>query len=351
MPSKNPWSVASCAGTTDTSDASRILPNSSMNCLENLHLHRQGPSGSANGGSDGGNRRGRGRGQQGNLFRPPFRLVDPALPVALGQVDGLLAFSFRHVDPGLLVGDSEGNLGALLSLGFHLLLERFQHLQRWGDVLDLVAQHLDAPRIGRPVDLLDDGLVDVLPFRERLLQSQLSDFRTHRRLGQVDGGPVVVGDAIAGLVGIDDLQEDETIHLDLDVVLGNAALRRYVDYLLATLLTVGQTVDERDQQVESRLEDGGELAESFLHHLFPGGHDQQRVPQHKDRNHDEHRHGRTYHLHVRPPMSGWLRGMQPVVSIVARLDSPPRDSRDRGIVTLAPGGISAASEVAGQVVP
>ena len=52
---------------------------------------------------------------------------------------------------------------------------------------------------------------------------------------------------------------------------------------------------------ESRLEDGGELAESFLQHFFPCGHDQQRVPQHRDRQQDEHRRDHSEQLHAYPP--------------------------------------------------
>src|SRR5262249_40010580 len=70
-----------------------------------------------------------------------FRGLDHLLPVALGAVDRGVALPFRLQDQR-----------ALLALGAHLLLHRGEHVLRRRDVLDLVAQHLHAPRFRGLVD-------------------------------------------------------------------------------------------------------------------------------------------------------------------------------------------------------
>jgi len=139
------------------------------------------------------------------------------------------------------------------------------HVGRWRDVADLVAQHLDTPRVRRLVDLAHDGVIERIALREGLAQVELADLRTHGRLRQIDGGPPVVLDAVAGTLRIDHPEIDETVHGDLHVVAGDAGLARHVDHLLAHLMAVGDAIEEWDQDVEPRLQDLAELTETLDH--------------------------------------------------------------------------------------
>ena len=127
--------------------------------------------------------------------------------LTLGLVDGLLLFRFRRLDDLLLVavGGVDGgvalpfglqNRGAFLALGAHLLLHRGQHVLRRVDVLDLVAQHLHAPRFGGLVHFGNDHHVDVRPLFERAIELNLADLAAEVRLRQLGDGVGVVGDAV-----------------------------------------------------------------------------------------------------------------------------------------------------------
>ena len=83
-------------------------------------------------------------------------LVDLLLPVRLRRLDHLLLLALGGVDRGVALPFGRENHRALLALGAHLLLHRREDVGRRLDVLDLVAQHLDAPRLGRLVELADD---------------------------------------------------------------------------------------------------------------------------------------------------------------------------------------------------
>ena len=163
------------------------------------------------------------------------------------------------------------------------------HVGRWRDVADLVAQHLDTPRVRRLVDLAHDGVIERIALREGLAQVELADLRTHGRLRQIDGGPPVVLDAVAGALRIDHPEIDETVHGDLHVVAGDAGLARHVDHLLAHLMAVGDAIEEWDQDVEPRLQDLAELTETLDHKGVPHGDDARGLPQKHERNEKQDR--------------------------------------------------------------
>ena len=117
--------------------------------------------------------------------RLPFRLVDLLLLARFRRLDDLLLLAFRVVDGGVARAFRRQDDGALLALGAHLLFHRRQHVVRRRDVLDLVAQHLDAPRLRRLVELGDDLRVDVGALLERAVEIDLADLAAQRRLRQL----------------------------------------------------------------------------------------------------------------------------------------------------------------------
>ena len=114
--------------------------------------------------------RGRDREDRGRL---PFGLVDLLLLARFRRLDDLLLVPFGGVDRGVARAFRGQDHGALLALGAHLLLHRREDVVRRRDVLDLVAQHLDAPRLRRLVELGHDRDVDVGALLERRSRSIL----------------------------------------------------------------------------------------------------------------------------------------------------------------------------------
>ena len=75
-----------------------------------------------------------------------FGFVDLLLALRFRVLDHLLLVAVGVVDRGVALALGLQDHGALLTLGAHLLFHRRQDVLRRGDVLDLVAQHLHAPR-------------------------------------------------------------------------------------------------------------------------------------------------------------------------------------------------------------
>ncbi len=125
-------------------------------------------------------------------------LVDLLLPLRLRRLDHLLLLALGGVDRGVALALPSEDHGALLALGAHLLLHRGEHVLRRRDVLDLVAQHLDAPRLGRLVELGDDRGVDVRALLEGAVEVDLADLAAQRRLRELGDGEHVVRDAVGG---------------------------------------------------------------------------------------------------------------------------------------------------------
>ena len=76
-----------------------------------------------------------------------------------------------------------GDDGALFALGRDLLLHGLQDDGGRRQVLDLVAEHLDAPVEGRLVNRGDDGLVDEIALLEGLVE-----LRPCRRRSEASSG-------------------------------------------------------------------------------------------------------------------------------------------------------------------
>ncbi len=146
--------------------------------------------------------------------------------------------------------------GALLALGAHLLFHRRQDVLRRLDVLDLVAQHLDAPGFRRLVHCVDHLGVDGAAFLERAVQIDLAHLASQRGLRQLRDGEHVVRDAVGGALGVEHLEVQDAVHAHLDVVARDADLRGDVERLLLERVPVADDVDERHQDVEAGVERG-----------------------------------------------------------------------------------------------
>ena len=147
-----------------------------------------------------------------------------------------------------------GNQGALFALGRDLGLHGQQNFLGRRQVLDLVAQYLHTPVERRLIDGLDDLGIDDVALLEGLVQLQLADHAAQRGLGQLRDGHDVVGRAVAGAHRVRHLKVQDAVHLQLGVVTRDADLAGHIqrDFLQAVL--VGDTVDEGDQEVQSRCE-------------------------------------------------------------------------------------------------
>ena len=113
---------------------------------------------------------GSGFGDGDDRRRLALRLVDLGLALALRARDVGLALAGGDVDLLLLPAFGSGDQRALLALGRDLRLHRVQDRRRRRQVLDLVAQHLDAPVLRRLVERRHHRQVDVVALLEGLVE-------------------------------------------------------------------------------------------------------------------------------------------------------------------------------------
>src|SRR6185503_11540502 len=252
-------------------------------------LHRFHPAIGADGGrhlADALRRRRRDRANGRGLS---VRLVDVALPLRFRGFDHLLLLALRGVDGRIALTFRRENHRALLALGAHLLLHRREDVGRRLDVLDLVAQHLDAPRLRCLVELADDRDVDGRALLERAIQIDLADIAAKRRLRELRDGEDVVRDSIRGALRVQDLEIQDAVDTHLHVVARNTDLLRNVDGPLLQRMLVADDVDERHQDVEARVERGVVAPEPLHHERTLLRHDD-RGPEHDEQDDDREQH-------------------------------------------------------------
>jgi hypothetical protein len=184
--------------------------------------------------------------------RRALGLVDLLLLLGLRSLDDLLLLALGRVDRGVALPFRGQDDGALLALGPHLLLHRGEHVLRRRDVLDFVAEHLDAPRLRGLVELVHDLQVDVGPFLERPVEIDLPDLAAEVRLGELRDREQVVGHPVRRALGVHHLEVEDSVDADLDVVARDADLLRDVDRALLEGMLVADDVEEGEQDVESR---------------------------------------------------------------------------------------------------
>ncbi len=183
-----------------------------------------------------------------------LRLVDLGLLLAFGLGDRRGPCAVGEVDLLLLLALGGRDHRALLALGGDLRLHRVQDLLRRREVLDLVAQDLHAPVPRRLVERRDDEAVDVVAFLEGPVELHAADHAPQRGLRELSDRHLEIARTVRCEPGIGDLEIQDAVHLQLRVVLGDADLARDVERDLAQIVAVGDAIDERDDEVEPRLE-------------------------------------------------------------------------------------------------
>src|SRR3954447_26378673 len=310
---------------------------------------------------------------RGDGLRLTLRLQDPRFPLGLRPQDPGLLVTFGGEDRGLLLalGGQHGRLphtfrgedrGALVTVGAHLLLHRVLDRRRRVDRAQLDPVDPDPPLAGRLVQHVPELLVDLLTRGQRLLQVHATDDVAQRGHGELLDGLDVVRDLVR--------RPDRVVHLEVDdgvdryhqVVLGDHALRRERDDLLAHVDGVADLVDERGQQVQAGLQPGLELPEPLddpdgllLHH--PDGLDECDDHQQGDQcQHYEERGHLTLHSKQNPQDGqSFLSTVHPAFRFPARrlpdrAGTPATAAavltstvlRNRGHSTAGPGVSSAA---------
>src|SRR3954470_20449528 len=152
---------------------------------------------------------------------------------------------------GLVLALGRDDLGAPLALGLRLARHRPLHLGREVDRLHLDGADLDAPGLGMEVEDLLQLLVDLLPLGEEIVELQLPEGGSERRLGELGGRVEEILHLDDGALRVDDPEVDHRAHLQADVVAGDDVLRRHVPGHGAEV-DLHHAVDAGDDPVEAR---------------------------------------------------------------------------------------------------
>ncbi len=196
------------------------------------------------------------RGRSGhaeNSLGLPLRLVDLLLLGGLRLLDDLLLATLGLVNLSVPLTLGREDHRPLLPLCAHLLLHGREHVLRWIDVLDLVAKHLNAPRVGSLVELHDHRGVDRAALLKRAIEVDFSDLAPQGRLGELADGKDVVADSVGGALGVEYFQVENPVHAYLNVVPGDTDLLLDVDRALLEVVLICDPLNERDEDMEPGL--------------------------------------------------------------------------------------------------
>lgn len=196
--------------------------------------------------------------------------------MSFGQDDLLLLMTFgfqnlclplgvREVDIGLSGAFGAEDFSTFASFCLRLQGHTGQDLIRWLNVPDLVPAQLDAPEFRFFRDRGHDLLIDFISLLECLIESQLTYFTSHGRLREVDDGFLVVLNVVASLLGVNDLDVDDTIDLNQHIILRHTCLWRDLNDLLTKVVHIFDFVDEGDLEVETGFELPVELLKPVQH--------------------------------------------------------------------------------------
>ena len=182
----------------------------------------------------------------------PFSLQDLRLTDSPGDIDVGLPRALRCQ-----------NLSTLASLCLRLQRHAIEDLRRRLNVANLIPQQFDAPLRDLLLETLHDQLVDIITLLKGLVEGELADLTSHARLSKVHEGQLVIFDIVACLNGVFDLYEQDTIHLNSDVVLSDAHLTWNFDHLLTQVVHILYTIDIGYLEAEARFELTIELLEAM----------------------------------------------------------------------------------------
>ena len=168
---------------------------------------------------------------------------------------------FGDVDFALALALTEQNLAALVSLGLGLQLHAtLDHSGRL-NVLNLVAEHLDAPVLGGQVQRPHDVCVERLTLLEGAVQVKAADLRAHAGLSKRGNSNHGVSDVVGGLFCVDNLVVEKAVDLDFDVVLRDGSLVLNVVQGFLKTVAVGHGAQEGQLEVKAWLGDVAEPAQ------------------------------------------------------------------------------------------
>jgi hypothetical protein len=166
-----------------------------------------------------------------------------------------------------------GDHRPLLAFGLHLAGHGVGDVGRRLQILDLDARHLDAPRAGGLVDDGQEAGVDLVALREHFVQLHRTNHGAQIGHGELADGVVEVGHPVGRRRRVHDLDEDDGVHLDGDVVLGDHLLARHVQHLLHDADLAPHRLHERHEDGDARLESAGVAAEPLDRVLIALRHD------------------------------------------------------------------------------
>jgi hypothetical protein len=162
-----------------------------------------------------------------------------------------------------------------------------------------------APGLGGVIDDLEQPLVDGIAVGQQFVQVHRSHDGTDVGQGQVGDGLLQIGHLIGRLRRVQHLVEGNAVHPHHGVVLGDDLLARDVQHLLLHGNAITDTVHERGQDVQARLQRARVTPEAFdgivgaLRHHLDGGVEQDQ--QEQEQNNDGDRRQQEYQVHDGPP--------------------------------------------------
>src|SRR5690606_23412980 len=233
------------------------------------------------------------------------------LGLALGAQGGGLGLTLGAQDLGLLLALGAQDLGLadtlgledrgpLVAVGAHLLLHRVLDGGGRLDGLEFDAVDADAPLAGGFVEDAAQGRVDLLAGGQGPFEVHAADDVAQGGDGELLDGLDVAGDLVGRGPRVGDLVVDDGVDVDDQVVLGDDRLGREGDDLFAQVDAVADGVDERDDDVQARvqgprvaaeaLDDGGAGLWDDLDRLDQGDEDQH----HQDDQDDDDRFHRRF---------------------------------------------------------
>lgn len=215
----------------------------------------------------------RGVGFEFERLRLGFGDGDLRLRLALCAKDLRLLLTFRLKDLGLLVTFGFGyeslavpfrfeNLGALFAFGLHLLGHGVLDVARRFELLDFDAEDLDSPLHGFAVKRFEKARVDGIAVGESVVERHGTENVAEVGLREVDDREEDVGDFVLRLLGVGDLDVDDSVDGHADVVLGNDLLLRDGDDLFADV-DLAHGLDSRNEERQAGAHLLGKLPEIF----------------------------------------------------------------------------------------
>lgn len=131
----------------------------------------------------------------------------------------------------------------------NLQLHRAQNFFRRRQILNFITEDFHAPGLSGFVYRLNNSCVDLFAFLERFIERHRADDASERSLGKLCNGHHEVGCSVAGKFRIGDLEVEDTVHLQLSVVFGNADLARCIHWNFFERLAIGNAVDNRNDEI------------------------------------------------------------------------------------------------------